>query len=288
MKRRRLFVRPTLINVQKGFTLVELLIVMAVAGILMALVFGPMDAIWRSQTTEMATVVQQTDIKAALGRVSKDVVLAVSFLKIDTTDKVGPDPTNPGATLASPETKKWDTSPYTFLGNNMDKNILMYQKHATTVSDEGDNIDDPQRKVLWADSSCTSFMRNTFVYYVKDSVLWRRSIPYYDAARPNEKPKSLCAYVGASNLENGTKQTCPQGYNNTKICEGRDAKVLENVQGFKVSYYRENNAADGTPQEINSSDDISKAKYIRVQITVKKVKLEATDSVIVTRTNGES
>lgn len=261
---------------------------MVVAGILMALVFGPMDAIWRSQTTEMATVIQHTDIKAALGSISKDVVLATNFLKTDTTDKVGPTPTNSTATLVAPETVKWNTSPYTFLGNNTDKNILIYQKYATTQSDAGDNVDDPKRKVLWADSACTTFMRNTFIYYVKDGVLWRRSIPYYNAALPSEKPKSTCPFNGATGLDNGTKQTCPQGYNNVNLCEGRDAKLIEGVQGFKVLYYQENNPTDGTPQQINPADDISKAKYIRVQITVKKGSLEATDSVTVTRTNGDS
>lgn len=248
----------------KGFTVVELIVVMIVAGILTALLFGPLDDLYSSNTKSLQTIVQATDTRSALRFIERDVVMADSFYATNTSDPIGP-PTG---------SSKWDTSPNTYAGSGTSNRILMLSRYATSVPDMADDAVNPTRQIVLG-SDCKTPLENIFIYYIKDNALYRRSVP--DTTSP------ICS---GQSVTNGSKQTCPPGVTNV-VCGGVDAKVLSGVTGLSIDYFAKPN--DPTTK-IAYPGDPATARSIQVTLsTVAGLGNNSTNTsttMVMTRSNG--
>lgn len=197
MEVRTSFMQPSSNN---GFTIPELLIVIAVSSLLLIMTFGPLNDIFTSSVSGIKSAIQANELQGALNIIRSEVSLAKSFRTgTDLTDTRGPNEnvTTPGTWTADVTT------------NN---NVLITQNFATTSS----------RSLVYANGpNCTNTstveLTNNYIYFVRNSVLYRRTL---------SNPNSTCQGVTIA------QRTSCQG-----SCSARDATLLTDVNNFEVKYY---------------------------------------------------
>lgn len=249
----------------RGFTIVELLVVMAVGAILAVILFGALNDLYYSNMRGTAQVVQTRDARTALRTIENDVTMTNAFYTTNTSDPIGP--TGAGS--------KWDTAPYSYEGSDADHRVLIIGRYATTGAESLDDADNPARKIL-LQADCKTPVVNTHIYYVKDETLYRRIVPDVAASR--------CA-AQASEAD-FSKQSCPAGMS-TSPCQGTDATIVSGVKKFSVDYYVDPNNA-GT--KIAYPGDVTNATSIvaTLQLEAKAAgsDITATSKLTMTRVNG--
>lgn len=249
----------------RGFTIVELLVVMAVGAILMVILFGALNDLYYSNIRATAQVTQTRDARTALRTIENDVTMAGGFYVTNTSDPIGPN----GAG------SKWDTAPYTYEGSGVDNRILIIGRYATTAAESGDDADNPSRKILMQ-ADCKTPVENTHIYYVKDSTLFRRIIPNVAASR--------CASQASE--ADFAKQTCQAGVT-TSPCQGADAVIVRGVKKFSIDYYgNPNNATTKVPYPGDVTGASSITATIQLEGKAAGSDVTATSKLTMTRVNG--
>lgn len=218
----------------KGFTIVELVIVVTVMALLSSLMFGPLTDLYTSNTTSSAQVTQDSDVRSALRRIASDLTSANGF--VDTI----PSPVTP--TGSNNSTAPWNfTTASAGASANVDVNtqVLMGKVYATDLP-----YGDENRMPVGAGSSCDltlqTFIQNTLVYFVKSGVLYRRTM----TNTPN---------AGTPCVAIAQKQSCDT--TNATNCEAKDAILLKNVTSFLVKY--DSDPTSTTPAALAQSAEIS-------------------------------
>ena len=249
----------------RGFTIVELLVVMAVGAILMVILFGALNDLYYSNIRATAQMAQTRDARTALRTIEQDVTMAGAFYANNESDPIGP------TTLGS----KWNAAPYTYEGGGVDNRVLILGRYATTMAEAGDDADNPARKVLMQDD-CRTPVENTRIYYVKDETLYRRTVLNTTATR--------CA--GQASETDSAKQTCLTGAG-TAPCQGKDAIIATGVKKFSIDYY-ENPNDDATKIAYPGVLDNATSVTIAIQIGGRAAGQEvtATSKLTMTRVNG--
>lgn len=129
----------------KGFTLVEIIIVMTVSGVLIGLLFGPLNDLYVSNSNGLKATIASADGHTALQSIRRIVSAGSNFRA--TNDKVS----DPSGTI--------------WTGGN---NVLITSNYATWTSGG-------QRKLLHAGPACEPAV-NQYVFFVQAEVLYRRTL----------------------------------------------------------------------------------------------------------------
>ena len=198
----------------KGFTIVELIVVITVMGIMAAILFGPLDELFHSNVRTLSVTTQTADSGVTLHKLQDEISPAATFLAT--------------STIADPEGKTWSIA-----GSGADGRVLILGTYATTSG-----ASDSNRALVWtpgASGACTTSgnvpLLNHQVFYIKDQTLYRRTMVASAAAAPRCGPGPA------------QKQTCSASAS-ASGCQGVDARLLDGVTSFKVDYYVAPNAIE--------------------------------------------
>ena len=264
----------------RGFTIVEIMVVISVTGVLVGMVLGPLYDLYQSNVKGIQSVAQATDTKRALRVISDEIEYASAFHQTNTTDPIGANPS--GANM----TQKWTGTTYSYAGSGVNNRILITSQYATSVTPGNDSATAPTRQLaLRAD--CIQPVENTVIYYVRDNSLYRRVIP-------NTNTADRCA---AQSFAIAQQQTCPRHFTpppENDPCVGRkDAKIADGVTRFSVEYY---SAADNPATKINypnpvtTTIDLAPAKSVAITLTSQSGTgnntVSSTSQIRVTKKNG--
>lgn len=199
---------------ERGFTVVELIVVMVVMGIMVVIVFGPIDALYSSSIKTLGTTVQNTDNREAIRFLQREIGQSRAFLS--TSD-------------ASINT---GSASWNFKGSSATDNVLITDRLATVGTGNDSALAYTPKGITGcnAQASQNDILHIQYIYYVKDHNLYRRT----DV--PN---KTVC---GSQPL--AQKQTCRTTTDNSGYvaptpltCNGTDALLLTDVSEFRVDYY---------------------------------------------------
>lgn len=198
----------------RGFTLVELVIVMTVMTVLTGLMFGPLADLYTSNTSSAAQVTQDSDTRSALRQIASDLTYSSGYVGSIAA------PTSP--TGSNESTGAWTYLPAANASSaNVDANtqVLMGKLYATDLP-----YSDENRKPVSVGSPCDltqpPFIQNTYVYFVKSGTLYRRLM----ANTPNNG--SPCTPIA----QQQSCRTISAG------CPAVDAVLLKNVTSFLIEY----------------------------------------------------
>jgi prepilin-type N-terminal cleavage/methylation domain-containing protein len=238
----------------KGFTVVELIVVITVSGLLMTVLFGPLNDLYQDNTRGVKSVIQVADTRGALRFIQHNVSLGYSFLNTNQ--------------ITDPTGTSW-----TWTGSGTTSRVLITRNYATTIDEAVDTSG--TRALLYGSGACSATpLFNNIIYFVNNGTLYRRTI---------KNTTSTCA--GAV----GQKQTCTAGYTNP-ACQATDAKILSNVTNFTVDYY---DTASSTTPITNQYSDTSApgaAKTVVITVTARSgtgaIDTTTTSSLRITRLNG--
>ena len=128
-----------------GFTIVELIIVVLVTGILIGLLFGPLDDLYMSNNRGLQSSIVTSDVNSTMQTIRQTASISYSFDDSNTiTDPVG--------TL-------WTGS----------SNVLITSNYVTSTDLSG-------TKMLLKGGAGCSPLFNQYVFFVKDKILYRRTL----------------------------------------------------------------------------------------------------------------
>lgn len=199
----------------RGFTVVELIVVITVTAILSGMLFGPLNDLYTANVSSSAQITQDSDTRGVLRQIANDLTSTTGFVD---TIAVPATPTGSNNLTAS-----WIyTLPSNAAAANVDTDtqVLMGKVYATDLP-----YDHEDRRPIGAGTACDlsqqTFVQNTYVYFVKLGTLYRRTM----VNSPNAG--TPCAAISQ-------KQSCqtPNGTN----CLASDAVLLRNVRSFLVTY----------------------------------------------------
>jgi len=256
-------------NKSKGFTIVELVVVISVLGILMAVVLDTLGGFYQSNTTSLGQTNQDTDTRGVLRSIENELTNSAGFSANYPT--TGP--------AVIPLGSKNDTTAWSYLGNDSTKpnnKVLIASTYATDKPQTDDT-----RMIVFTDtgSGCTpgtaTPMKNALIYFAaKDSNnqynLYRRTIVNTTGGVPCSTPvqKQTCAAISTSNLY-------------PLICKGTDAMLLRNIDTFNVDYYTSPNDPSSYALAYNTDtavvstftreSTIENAKSIKITVTTKQL-----------------
>ncbi len=222
---------------QRGVTIVELLVIITVAGILSTIVFTTLDDLYQSNVRAIAETTQAADTRSALHTIEDSLTLASGVLASYTPPAApfGPDDSDQPWSFTYPGTPGFQT--------------LLVRSAASTKNPDGSRA-----VVVNSDSTAcpaagsSSIVFNTTIFFVKNGTLYRRT----------QTPKP-CTLASAQ------KQTCATTATVRTDCQSNDARLLDNVTKLQFDYYTQ--ASDTIPMNISdTATDISTAQAVDVTI----------------------
>lgn len=234
---------------QRGFTIVELIMVITVMGILISIVFGIMFDFYQSNVGSLKIATQVDDTSYALHTIENDLMLATGYQA-----KVTP--------VTSPQGSDNATAEWNFKGTGTTDRVLIAQSYATTGSPTDNN-----RELVKSNggtggcgsSSNTSYVKNTIIYFVRAQTLYRRTIVGPNGCSPGPFQKQTCASANVS----------------TSPCQSSDAKLLTDVTSFIPQYFTA--TTDSTPVDVYNepsdavaSGQVAASKAITVNIQTSR------------------
>lgn len=243
-------------HASSGFTIVELLVVITVSGILIGILFGPLDSLYTDTTKRTKAIIQTTDTRGALRSIEHGVTLSYSFLN-----------TTSGETVTDPPGTTWN-----WTGTNSTKRVLITKNYATTIDEVNDSAN-ARRPLYSTASGCKTPLFNVYIYFVSNEVLYRRTLK-------NTTPNAnICSGTIAQ------KQTCANG-----SCGATDAKILTGVKNFTINYYEEPGDANPLPAQYTDTTVPGKSKSVEISVTTETGSgtnlTSSTSKLRITRVNG--
>lgn len=235
-------------NSTRGFTIVELTVVLSILGILIALVLNTLGDFYQSNTTSLSQTVQSTDTRGVLRTIETDLTNASSFLPQTTMTPVNPTGSDNNAAA-------WD-----FKGDGTNR-VLIASAYATTKP-----ANDDTRSLVYlntggvCDAASSTPMQYNLVYFIKQDAngqnnLYRRTMIPTNTQCP--------APLGPA-VQKQTCQAAKLALGTFSNCQAADAALLYNVSNFTVTYY---DTAVGSNEINYATGDITTAKSIRVKVT---------------------
>lgn len=253
MDRRQLLVRHSLTNKLAGFTIIELVVTIAISGILMTMIFTPLNQLYNDNTKGLKSVIKVADTKGVLRSIEHSLALSYGFHH-----------TNP---IADPFGTIWS-----WAGTGATSRVLITSNYATDIEKKADTAN---ARTLVKDATCTTPLLNYNIYFVSGGTLYRRTI---------KNPAATCGGIPIAQ-----PQTCPVGFNNP-ACTGRDAVLLTNVTNFTVDYYAEANDSVTMADQYTVNTVPSGSKAIVITLTANSGTsmndTSTTSKIRVARLNG--
>jgi prepilin-type N-terminal cleavage/methylation domain-containing protein len=206
----------SLMSNKAGFTIVELIVVIAVLGILSSLVLFTLGDFYNSNTTSLGTTTQDTDTRGALRQIDKGIASSINFADtLTVTDPLGPTIGNPTWTYApSPEKMVLIASTYATVPTT---GMVIYNKNASNNC-----TNDPLTDTLSMVKSIYFVAPNTKTG--QDSLYKRTIVDSNACTSQGISQKTSCA----ANVSTTTYPTC------TSI----DVVLLDNVKWFKLRFFQ--------------------------------------------------
>lgn len=241
-----------------GFTLPEILVVTIVTGILLSLLFGPLDDLYTANNSGLKSITQISDLKTALNIIRKDVSMSVDFRTAnDNTDAFGPD--NNYVTSDAWSWQGTGTPTPT-------SRVLITRNYATTGL-----VSDDTRMLILSSVDCSTPLTNNLIYFVNDGTLYRRSL------------KNSSAPCSGSIAQKTTCASGSSGYG----CEGTDTKLLTNVTSFSIDYYADPNSISPIPNQYDSASAalVAAARSVKISVTVAN---NNSSMIRISRVNGDT
>ncbi len=185
-----------------GFTIVELIAVIIVTGILIGLLFGPLDDLYTANNQGLKSTIITSDINSTMQSIRQTASISVSYdydSAKSATDPIGTAWASNSSTLV---TTNYATS------TDVSGNKTLLKANTST------------------DPTCVE-QYSTYIFFVKDRTLYRRALT----------KEGLTTTCGGATWDQ--KQTCPAGTSTTTYprCKATDSKLLSNVDSFSVVYY---------------------------------------------------
>lgn len=232
-----------LTTLTKGFTIVEIIVVITVSGILAGILFGPLNSLYLSNTKSLTSVVQLSDIKVALRQMEKSAALGISYAAQSYPD-------------SNSKIWKWNDA------SGLLSAPLIITANATEKNASGD------RALAYNFSStCTQFpipMTYNILFYVQDGSLYRRTI----------KPPITTTCSGNA-IEQKTSCTDPSS---STICTANDALLIKGVTGFSIAYYQDSNSPTSTTPASDAAVVTYRSAVITLETTAGRGGAQATAS----------
>lgn len=192
-----------------GFTIPELLIVMSVSAIAMAMLFGPLNELFKDNTTGLQSIIQTADTRGALRQVERLITASDGFLA---TNNITDRSTTGGVIY----TWNWQ-------GAGAGKRVLITENYGKDQADDSSGA----ANIVLTSPGCDISNPQTinYVYYVSNNALYRKTITQ----------QTYPAACGGVTVQQ--KRTCAPGVNNPTYCQGNDAVIATGVSYFSVDYY---------------------------------------------------
>jgi prepilin-type N-terminal cleavage/methylation domain-containing protein len=216
-----------------GFTIPELMVVIVVSGLLMSVLFGPLNELYTDNNRNLKNVVKIADTRGALRNIEHSISLSASFYNANqVTDPTGTAWAWTGYPTANPSAR-----------------VLITGNYATTIDESTDTSNNRQ---LVYESTCNTPLINNNVYFVSNGNLYRRTIK-----------NTAASCVGQSI---GQKQTCASGYTNPN-CQATDALILTNVTNFSIDYMAQADDSTAIANQYTNATVPAAAKAVVITLT---------------------
>lgn len=241
-----------LIRSSSGVTIIELLVVVSVLGILIGLLFGPFDDLFKANTKGLESIIQTTDTRGALRMIERDITISSKFLPINTTDIL---------TNTPYPAMGWNwqgvTSP------NPNRRVLITENYATNSAGE-----------LVLDAACNQKLNISYVYFVTNDTLYRRTLKTMPNPTGGTNASGSCVPTTIAQ-----KRTCYSRAVSATYCEASDAKIVSGVKNFIVRYYASSTSS------VELTGPVGAKTTVLTLTTEARDKQEATASLRITRMN---
>lgn len=251
-----------------GFTIVELVVVMAVAALLTGVVLGTLGDFFTDNIRTSATTTQDTDTRSVLRTIENDLASTSGFSR-------------DLAVSASPLGVKNDTTAWSYTGNDTttpSNRVLIAGVYATDKASTDDS-----RMPIFTDTGngCAyanaAVVQNAYIYFAapdpdpskKSSIdSTKRQYNLYRRTIVNTTGGTLCQTPYQ-------RQTCSAAVvaANSGICKAGDALLLSDIGTFAVDYYTSPNDKDpiATQYSTATAADIASMKSIKLSITTGRL-----------------
>lgn len=252
-----------------GFTIPELVIVIVVSGILMTMLFGPLNDLFDANKSGIDSVTRASDVKTALRFIESDVSLAVNF---DSTNDIATDPFGPDDNSATNEQWSWTNGSASPAATAQK---LVTESYVTTVLPRLDTTS--SRLLVYDNTDCaaaTALLYNT-IYFVKNDVLYRRTLG---------NPSATCN--GAPKAQ---QTTCAASVSSNAQCTGGiDAKLASNITAFSVNYFNSPAASAPIGDQYTNPLAPGQARMVVITLTAGTGSSAFTGTTRITRVNGDT
>lgn len=246
-----------------GFTIVELIVVVTVMGLLIGLLFGPLDDLYVSNTTSAGQTTQDSDTRSALYRIATDLTYANGFIGSITT------PVTPLGAGSDNGVAGWSATS----GSSTDIHVLMASVYASDAAESASNrkpIAVNQNPLAGCSASyiesqiaSQNIAKNTYIYFVRNGNLYRRTMVNSPQLAPTIGLNLPCTTPYQ-------KQSCASG------CTSRDALLVKNVTQFKIEYYSD------TVTPLSTLNDTTVANAKSAKISIKTQPANAASRIVPT------
>lgn len=284
-----------------GFTIVELIVTIAVLGLLTPVVLNTLGDYYNDNLNSLTVSTQDADVRAALATISNDLQETRGFsttFNVATTSPLGSNNGNSDWSycgLNSSTTACDGDQQY----NGNEKRVLITYGELSDGPASSDKrfpifIDDGNS---WTTASFATAKTAMFayIYFVApdqnnpaQNNLYRRTISYTDPSSPD-------TYVGNTGLRpcnttNPNPSGCQDPYQKTtcassvnfslySVCKASDAVLLYNIQSFWIDYYDSSNnpiSAYANSTDANQTSAIKNAKSAKITISKQMSNLSKT------------
>ena len=254
--------------VERGFTIVELVVVMVVMGIMVAIIFGPIDALYSSSVTTLGTTVQNTDNRETVRFLQREIGQSRAFLPASDAS-------------INKNDQAWD-----FKGDGLTNRVLITDRFATKGTGNDRALAYTPKTTLAgcnAQASQNDVLRIQYIYYVKNSNLYRRiDVPSKTVCGPG----ALTQQQSCRTITGSSGYTVPEPL----ACGGADALLLNGVSEFRIDYFGSSVDTTSMGNIYNNSSSLT-SSVSTVVITLKTnrvingTKTDLTTSIRVTHSD---
>ena len=243
------------LQIQRGFTMVELLVVLPIVTLIIIIVFNYMFVSYSAMLQENAEANLRLEGEVMLFDLEDELLFTTDYAETKSSDLSDSYAPTGGWT--------YNTNPDT---------LIIYETSLTAPRR------DPNREFVYKNqygcgSSYNPIATNNLMYFTQQNTnnpyktLYRRTlIPQYSVCGTNYK-----------------KQSCPAANVGTGNCQVADTKLSENIVDFRVEYYDEGNSLLTTPpssplsaEKVKLIDTLGKNLYgkdisVTTSITMKRI-----------------
>lgn len=238
-------------QVDKGFTIIELIVVIIVTGVLIGLLFGPLDDLFTANNRGLQSTIVTSDINSTMQSIRQTASISISYDYDAAKSASNPNPLDPLGTV-------WASNGSTLVTTN----------YATSTDASGN------KTLIQANTPTTACKQqyNNYIFFIKDRTLYRRTLT----------SKDIVSTASCGGGDWDQKQTCATSSSPVTYprCKSVDAKLLSNVDVFSIDYYASSSGS------VTATPGAAKAILVTIKTTIPGSSKPVTSKLRIKRTNG--